>query len=108
MSFKKIMGSYDFSISFLSKNEIDIIDYDKCEERINKNNPEVVINCTAYTDVEKAESDECNAKALNVIAVKISPKYVKKIMPYLYISQRIMFLMVNLTNLILSVVKHFL
>ncbi len=70
MSIKKNMSNYDCSLSFLSKNEIDIVDYDFCEKKISEKNPEVVINCSAYTDVEKAEIDIPNAEALNVTAVK--------------------------------------
>ena len=50
--------------------DLDITDYDKVRHVINSENPDVVINCAAYTDVEGAEDHREKAFHINRDAVK--------------------------------------
>ena len=45
--------------------DLDITKYDKVLEFVNKCNPDVIINCAAYTAVDKAEDDMELAKKIN-------------------------------------------
>ncbi|SMO87827.1 dTDP-4-dehydrorhamnose reductase [Saccharicrinis carchari] len=57
------------SFIFTDVNELDILNADAIQEFV-KNNPiDVIINCAAYTAVDKAEEDVETARALNALAV---------------------------------------
>lgn len=58
------------SFTFVDVDELDISDYKKLEIFFKKNKFEVVINCAAYTAVDKAEKDKEKAVAINATAVK--------------------------------------
>ncbi len=45
--------------------ELDICDFNSLKNFIKSNNVNVIINCAAYTDVDKAEQDVQNAKKIN-------------------------------------------
>lgn len=47
---------------------LDIIDEDEVKKFVKENNINVIINCAAYTNVDKAENDYEEAEALNAIA----------------------------------------
>ena len=50
--------------------ELDITDYQAVLGAVKKNDIEVIVNCAAYTNVDKAESDEAVAELINSTAVK--------------------------------------
>lgn len=50
--------------------ELDIIDADSVAKMVKDNDIKVVINCAAYTNVDKAEEDEKFAELLNATAVR--------------------------------------
>lgn len=50
--------------------ELNIADADAVNEFVSKENVDVIINCAAYTDVEKAEENESAAHSINCDAVK--------------------------------------
>ena len=50
--------------------ELNIADADAVNEFVSKENVDVIINCVAYTDVEKAEENESAAHSINCDAVK--------------------------------------
>lgn len=50
--------------------ELDITDADAVMEAVKSNNIDVIINCAAYTNVDKAEDDSDFAELLNAKAVK--------------------------------------
>ena len=50
--------------------ELDITDADAVMEAVKSNNIDVIINCAAYTNVDKAEDDADFAELLNAKAVK--------------------------------------
>ena len=49
---------------------LDVTDAAAVERAVKENEVSVIINCVAYTDVEKAESEPQAAEKLNVVAVK--------------------------------------
>ncbi|CAM1373831.1 dTDP-4-dehydrorhamnose reductase [Tenacibaculum xiamenense] len=55
---------------FEDSKSLDITDSEKVKEVIEENNIEVVMNCAAYTSVDKAESEELNAENVNSLGVK--------------------------------------
>ncbi|MDD5371917.1 MAG: dTDP-4-dehydrorhamnose reductase [Sulfurimonas sp.] len=55
---------------FTNKNSLDITDLDAIYEFVEQNSIHVIINCAAYTAVDKAEIDESNANAINHLAVR--------------------------------------
>lgn len=61
-------GSDDNYI-FTDVAELDITDAAAVEKRVADNNVDVIVNCAAYTNVDKAESDQAFAKLLNADAV---------------------------------------
>lgn len=48
---------------------LDITDREAVERFLDDHRPDVIVNCAAYTAVDKAESDEILAAALNTVAV---------------------------------------
>ena len=60
----------DAKFYFTTSTDLDITDYEKVNSFCNVNQISVIINCAAYTAVDKAESDEQNADAINHLAVK--------------------------------------
>ena len=55
---------------FYNKKQLDITNYIKLEKTISEINPQVIINTSAYTNVDKAESEKELANIVNNIAVK--------------------------------------
>ncbi len=76
-TFKKNHNFFFFS-STLRKKGVLYADLKKPNDLINKLNkikPSIIINCSAYTNVDKAEGDKKNAKIINSGGVKILSKY---------------------------------
>lgn len=59
-----------FEFYFTDRNILDITDSDAVEDYCVKNNIEVIVNCAAYTAVDKAEEDAVIADRVNHLAVK--------------------------------------
>jgi dTDP-4-dehydrorhamnose reductase len=59
---------YDFV--FTDVDELDITDAHKTRDFIHTRKPDWIINCAAYTQVDKAEGDEKNAMLINAGAVR--------------------------------------
>lgn len=57
-------------LTFLPKEEIDITQAPDIEKKVRAVNPQVIINCSAYTAVDKAESEVDQAELINVRAVE--------------------------------------
>ena len=59
-------------VKFTSYNsgQLDITDLDQVKRRIAEDEPDVVINCAAYTNVDKAESEQEKAFSVNESGVK--------------------------------------
>lgn len=57
---KELSSNYPYSFFFTDKKELDII----------QNNIDTIINCAAYTAVDKAQSQQELAEKINHLAVK--------------------------------------
>ncbi|MBD0332597.1 MAG: dTDP-4-dehydrorhamnose reductase, partial [Chitinophagaceae bacterium] len=60
----------DFQFFFLSRSELDITDDENIRRTLRSIKPEFVINCAAYTAVDRAEREAEQAFAINAAAVK--------------------------------------
>ena len=69
----------DLDFMFTDIDELDITDIGKVEGFFSANQPDAVVNCAAYTAVDKAEADESTAFLLNATAVEYLAKSATKI-----------------------------
>lgn len=60
----------NYKCYFTTSTDLDITDFEAVENYIQDNDIKIIINCAAYTAVDKAESDKENADAINHLAVK--------------------------------------
>ncbi|MFW3327419.1 dTDP-4-dehydrorhamnose reductase [Aliarcobacter butzleri] len=67
---KELSNLYSYNFFFTDKTNIDITSKDNIKDFCQTNNINVIINCAAYTAVDKAESDIENADLVNRKAVK--------------------------------------
>lgn len=67
---KKLSKNAKFNFVFTDVNELDITDIQSCAAFFDSVRPDFVINCAAYTAVDKAESEKQIAWKINVDAVK--------------------------------------
>jgi dTDP-4-dehydrorhamnose reductase len=63
---------------FTDREALDITNFHAMEEFIDTNEIDIIINCAAYTAVDKAETDAYNADAINHVAVKDMAKLSKE------------------------------
>jgi len=75
---KDLSSSYLDEFFFVNKDELDICDKDKVDSFVDLNNINVIINCAAYTAVDKAESDKDLADSINHKAVENFAKLSKE------------------------------
>jgi dTDP-4-dehydrorhamnose reductase len=61
----------EFDFLYTDVEELDITDASKVDDFISENKPDAIINCAAYTAVDKAETDEKKAYLINATAVGI-------------------------------------
>ncbi len=71
---KEISTSYKYDFFFKNKNDLDITDKYAIKKFLKKNKINVIINCAAYTAVDKAETDIKLADKINRKAVKYLAK----------------------------------
>ena len=67
---KELSSNYDYNFLFTTSKELDITEHKKVKEFIKKNNIKTIINCGAYTGVDKAEDEKELANDINHLAVK--------------------------------------
>jgi dTDP-4-dehydrorhamnose reductase len=60
----------EHEVIYTSREQIDIADFEVTKNQILKTSPDLIINATAYTAVDKAEEDPKTAKLINHLAVK--------------------------------------
>ena len=81
-SIKKISQQKNYShlnnFVFAGKEEIDLTNLNSIKNYFNNSNVDIVINCAAYTAVDKAEDEEILANLVNHIAVKELANIAKK------------------------------
>ena len=63
------------NVNMMDLPEFDITKENNIKNYLDKNKPDVIINCAAYTDVNKAESDEDTARLVNAVGIKWLGKY---------------------------------
>ena len=67
---KELSQNLEVDFKFYDFPEIDITDLAKLSAIINRDKPSVIINCAAYTAVDKAESEPTLAELVNATGVK--------------------------------------
>ena len=67
---KKLSSSYEGNYFFACRDELDITNKEEVKSFIEKNSINVIINCAAYADVDKAKDNEKLADDINHKAVK--------------------------------------
>ncbi len=67
-----------YTFTFANRNTLDLSNLCKLEDYFDTNTFDVIINCAAYTAVDKAESEEELANAINHRAVSLLAKISKK------------------------------
>ncbi len=67
---KELSKEYLYNFFFTNRTNIDITSKENIKDFCQTNNINVIINCAAYTAVDKAESDEINADLINRKVVK--------------------------------------
>jgi len=68
---QKLSSRYsELNLFFTDREELDISDRSRLEAFCTKNKIEIIINCAAYTAVDKAEEDFDNADKINHLAVQ--------------------------------------
>ena len=60
----------DHEVIYTSREQIDIADFEVTKSKILEFSPDIIINATAYTAVDKAEEDQETADLINHLAVK--------------------------------------
>jgi len=81
---KELSSNYPYNFYFTSKDDLDITNEKAIEAFILKNNITAIINCAAYTAVDKAESeielaDKINHQAIKHLAIIAKEKNIKLI-----------------------------
>jgi dTDP-4-dehydrorhamnose reductase len=59
----------DYEVSYTSRDQIDIADFEAARIKITDIAPDIIINASAYTAVDKAENDKVTADLINHLAV---------------------------------------
>lgn len=67
---KELSSNYPYSFFFTDKKELDISNTQDIRKYIIQNNIDTIINCAAYTAVDKAQSQQELAEKINHLAVK--------------------------------------
>jgi dTDP-4-dehydrorhamnose reductase len=70
LEIKDLSKNYHHNFYFTDKNELDITDEKAIKSFVLENSIDTIINCAAYTAVDRAESDEVTADLVNRKAVK--------------------------------------
>ncbi len=82
-----ILEKENFEVIKTDKNTLDITDFNSTQKTIEKYNPNIIIHCAAYTNVDKAESDLENAEKINYVGTQNLAKICsKKEIKLIYIS----------------------
>ena len=63
------------NVDLMDLPEFDITKENDVKNYLGENKPDIIINCAAYTDVNKAESDEDTAQLVNAAGIKWLGKY---------------------------------
>jgi len=75
---QELSSKYDYNFFFTNRTSLDISDAEAITEFVIQNKITTIINCAAYTAVDKAESDTVNADKINHLAVKYLAEIAKE------------------------------
>ena len=75
---KELSSQFPAKYFFTDRTSLDITDKEQLTQFIQENNIDTIINCAAYTAVDKAESDVENADKVNHLAVKYMAEIAKE------------------------------
>ncbi|RXJ69153.1 dTDP-4-dehydrorhamnose reductase [Halarcobacter ebronensis] len=75
---KGLSKEYKYNFFFVTKEELDISKFEKVKVLLQEKNIGVIINCAAYTAVDKAQDDIEKANLINNLAVKNLAELSKK------------------------------
>ena len=64
------LAKTDYEVFYTAREEIDIVDFDQAKKKIIEIDPDILINASAYTAVDKAEEEKDKADLINNLAVK--------------------------------------
>ena len=76
---KELSVNYPNNYFFTDKDELDITSIEAIKNFVDANDIDTIINCAAYTAVDKAEEDEVDADKINHLAVKYLAQISKEI-----------------------------
>lgn len=74
-----IFENHGISVIKTNRKTLDITDFEQAQEVIKKENPDIVIHCAAYTNVDKAQDDIETARLINVQGTENIAKICAKI-----------------------------
>ena len=73
-----LSDNYPYKFFFTSRDYLDITNKKAIKSFVNSNSIDTIINCAAYTAVDKAEEDEINADRINHLATKYLAEIAKE------------------------------
>jgi dTDP-4-dehydrorhamnose reductase len=76
LSLKGKFSNFNFFLTDID--DLNIVNYSEVEKYVTTNKIDVIINCAAYTNVDKAEEEPDSADEINSLAVKNIAEIVKK------------------------------
>ena len=77
-SLRDLEGEAPFRMIFTDLPELDILDCKAVERMMETHRPKIIINCAAYTNVDKAEEDKAAARRVNAEAAQILAEAAKR------------------------------
>ena len=66
---KTFSNDKDLEVVYTDVQDLDITDREEVDHFIRENNFDFIVNCAAYTAVDRAETDDLKAAAINTVAV---------------------------------------
>ena len=75
---RELSSQYKYNFFFTDRSNLDIANPKEVKNFIDSNNINTIINCAAYTAVDKAEEDQVNADKINHLAVKYLAQIAKE------------------------------
>lgn len=77
-SFRSVANGYIYKFIFVDYPEVDFCDEQSILKCLNKHDFDIIINCAAYTNVDKAENEQNICMQINSIAPEIIAKFAQE------------------------------